>query len=141
LLRTVGISEHFDDLALELVSVDPALGRDWLARVGIDDVEFGSPMTRGSAAPGAPRAVVLHDSFVYFHLGDFLSRHFERVDFRFTRWVDFELIDSLRPDVVIDERASRFLINLRPETTAAQEQCIREGIPTGSPMPVERREP
>ena len=86
-------------------------------------------------------ALVLNDSFGRTHLDDFLSRHFEHVEFRWTTRLNLTLIDSLRPDVVIDERSSRFLINLRPETTAAQEQCIREGVPTGSPMPVERREP
>ena len=105
------------------------------------DLEFRRPSTRGSAPRGAPRALVLNDSFGRTHLDDFLSRHFEHVEFRWTTRLNLTLIDSLRPDVVIDERASRFLINLRPETTAAQEQCIREGIPTGSPIPVERREP
>jgi hypothetical protein len=141
MLRTVGISEHFDDLALELVPLDAAGHRDWLSRADHSDLEFGSPSTRGSAPRGAPRALVLNDSFGRTHLDDFLSRHFEHVEFRWTTRLNLALIDSLRPDVVIDERASRFLINLRPETTAAQAQCIREGISIGSPMRVDRRVP
>jgi alginate O-acetyltransferase complex protein AlgJ len=140
LLQTFGIADHFTDRTLELALVDAAGDPEWLVREETF-VEFGSSTTRGSAPAGSPKAVVFHDSFARTHLGDFLSRHFERIEFRWTNRLDFALIDSLHPDVVIEEHASRFIVNLRPETSPGQAKCIRDGTRGGASMRLNPREP
>lgn len=56
-----------------------------------------------------PTAVVFHDSFIEFLL-PFLMESFSKIYLFHTPCMDFELLNQIKPDIVISEMVERFLI-------------------------------
>lgn len=56
-----------------------------------------------------PTAAIFHDSFIEFLL-PFLMESFSKIYLFHTPCLDYELIDQVKPDVVISEMVERFLI-------------------------------
>lgn len=61
-----------------------------------------------------PRAVIFHDSFMRYELEPLLSECFARAVYRWQPGFDPELIAAEHPDLVIEERAERFLVEQTP---------------------------
>ena len=59
--------------------------------------------------PALPRAVMFHDSFAQ-RLWPFLSEHFERIVYSWQYNFDPALVESEKPDVVLDEMVDRVLM-------------------------------
>ena len=59
-----------------------------------------------------PNAMIFHDSFMTEGMFPFIMESFSRVQFIHTPIVDFNLIDQLKPDVVISEMVERFIISI-----------------------------
>jgi hypothetical protein len=87
-----------------------ARSENWRRRIPLSSIV----METGNAA--LPSAVVFHDSFVTVALEPFLSELFERVHYRWTYDFDPQLVESERPDIVIEERVGRSFLITEPST-------------------------
>jgi len=57
-----------------------------------------------------PTAIIFHDSFMTEGMLPFIMESFSRAQFIHTPIVDYNLIDQLKPDIVITEMVERFII-------------------------------
>lgn len=83
-------------------------GASWRTTEQIATEKRRSIKTTEIDAPWLPTALVFRDSYASA-LGQFLSESFRRVTFVSSYTVFYDLIDQLRPDVVIYERGERAL--------------------------------
>ena len=77
----------------------PPDGKRWLRGMPPSEI------VKVTGDPALPRALVFHDSFTTINLELFLSEHFERVYYRWCYHFDRKLVESERPNIVIEERS------------------------------------
>lgn len=59
-----------------------------------------------------PTAIIFHDSFMTDGMLPFMMESFSRIQFVHTPIVDYDLIDRIKPDVVISQMVERFMISI-----------------------------
>ena len=72
-------------------------------------VNSGHVQVTANQDTSLPTAVVFHDSFIEFLL-PFLMESFSKIHFFHTPHLDYDLIEQIKPDIVISEMVERFLL-------------------------------
>jgi hypothetical protein len=109
-----GIADLAREEVLELEPLRPRRARivdpegGWVAT----PFRVGRTVMAETGDPTLPRAVMFHDSFLPVDLEPYLSEHFERIVYHWRpKSLDWALIARERPDLVIEEKAERFLLD------------------------------
>ncbi|HZS36691.1 MAG TPA: hypothetical protein VFF06_07695, partial [Polyangia bacterium] len=117
LSRMIALPDEFTEEALLLRPRTPPRAHDagsaaipWRRDA---DPDWKWPLAFETNTPSLPRAVILRDSFAA-RLHPFLSEHFQRSVYLFTDNFDTRLLESEKPDVVIEEMVERHLMRRPP---------------------------
>ena len=136
-LWLTGVVDHYQEPLVELLPRTPRAAvtiEQSRPPAGTGGFGYGSRLVRETDRPELPSAVVLHDSFVPAGVEPLLSEHFRRVVYLWQNEFDVHGIAQERPDLVIEEKAERYLATHRPSNPAGL-----RGAPAGRPRQARRR--
>jgi hypothetical protein len=113
-LLLTGVSDRYQEPVIELLPLAPRRAVTVAESSPNQDARNGSRLVRETARPELPSAVVFHDSFVPAGLEPLLSEHFRRIAYLWQAEFETQAVDQERPDLVIEEKAERYLATNRP---------------------------
>lgn len=102
------------------------------ARVVRDEIASGGLSEQSTGDERLPRVLVLHDSFLYGVL-PLLAEHCEQLTYSPSDYLDPALVETLRPDVVVELWVERFLGEWNP-----RQRMPVESAPAREPAPAPR---